>query len=100
MRERPAFVVQIATNYTGNGALLQHARPLGPGQELLGRYACFPLDARAYAAEELRLRTEGVTLSLEVGRDLLQAFHAGAASAASIDALAAAVRAATPKVRR
>lgn len=89
--QRPAFAVQIATNYNGNGRLLQWAKPLTmPGQRLLGRFDCYPRASNCLLEDWDA--PPAVRLPLALADEILDAFRAGVVRAEAVTELADAIR--------
>jgi hypothetical protein len=90
----PAFHVQLATNYNGNGCLLQWDRPAMdastfPEWRLLGRYACYPVAPRHDGGPLLPVVVE---LPLDAAREILEAFTSGTVRNEAVQALRQAIQ--------
>ena len=89
--QRPAFAVQLATNYNGNGRLLQWAKPLThPGMRLLGRFDCYPRASNCLLDDWDAPPT--VRLPLPLADEILDAFRAGVVRAEAVNEFADAIR--------
>ena len=80
---RPEMIVQIASDYNGNGRRLQwgfapsYPSSTFPDAKFYGRYACFPLkvdDGELRVGEKIEEKEEGEDM-LQVPRRLMERIH-------------------------
>ncbi len=78
---KPTMIVQIASDYNGNGERLQwgfapsYPPSVFPNAKLYGRYACFPLEVgtgKPCVGEEIEEKVEDM---LQVPRELMERIH-------------------------
>ena len=95
--QRPAFTVQVATNYNGGGRLLQWAKPIThPGVRLLGRFDCYARTMPGWVEAWEPPAAAMVHLPLALADEIIDAFRAGVVRSEAVTEFAEAIRKARP----